>query len=157
VLGILAIILCIVCIGPLLGIPAIICGHIAMSRIKRSGGSLGGHGFALTGLITGYITIALIPVIALLTAIAIPNFVKARATAQKNACVNNLRMIEGAKEQLKLEKPSAELTKDNLLPYLRNGWPNCPITGTDSYTIGDATTPPSCSNTTPNFPHELSP
>jgi competence protein ComGC len=153
VLGIAAVILCLV--GPLFAIPAVICGHMAMGRIKRSGGTLRGHGLALAGLITGYLSIVLIPVIALLAAIAIPNFVRARSTAQMHVCINNLRMIDSAKEQLKLEKPSAELTKDNLVPYLRSDWPTCPVTGTDSYTIGDATTPPACANTTPNFPHEL--
>ena len=37
-----------------------------------------------------------VAIIGLLAAIAIPNFVKARATAQKNACISNLRQIEGA-------------------------------------------------------------
>jgi hypothetical protein len=40
--------------------------------------------------------VVLIPLYA---AIAIPSFVKARTTAQKNACINNLRQIDAAKEQ----------------------------------------------------------
>src|SRR5690348_6086763 len=36
-----------------------------------------------------------VAIIGLLAAIAVPNFVKARATAQQNACINNLRQIEG--------------------------------------------------------------
>jgi prepilin-type N-terminal cleavage/methylation domain-containing protein len=44
-----------------------------------------------------------VAIIGLLAAIAIPNFVKARGTAQKNACINNLRQIDGAKEQWALE------------------------------------------------------
>ena len=38
-----------------------------------------------------------VAIIGLLAAIAIPNFVKARGSAQKNACIANLRQIEGAK------------------------------------------------------------
>ena len=38
-------------------------------------------------------------IIGLLAAIAIPNFIKARKTTQKNACIDNLRSIEGAIEQ----------------------------------------------------------
>lgn len=38
----------------------------------------------------------------ILAAIAIPNFVKARSTSQRNACVSNLRQIMGAYEQAKL-------------------------------------------------------
>ena len=38
-------------------------------------------------------------IIGLLAAIAIPNFIKARKTTQMNACIDNLRAIEGAIEQ----------------------------------------------------------
>lgn len=44
----------------LLGIPAVICGHKARSKIKRAGGALRGKGLALAGLIIGYIHISLI-------------------------------------------------------------------------------------------------
>jgi prepilin-type N-terminal cleavage/methylation domain-containing protein len=40
-----------------------------------------------------------VAIIGLLAAIAIPNFVRARTTAQQNACINNLRQIDGAKQQ----------------------------------------------------------
>ena len=36
-------------------IPAIICGHIARSQIRRSGGQQQGAGMALAGLILGYV------------------------------------------------------------------------------------------------------
>src|SRR5437016_4388845 len=86
VLGILSL----TCFYLFSGIPAVICGHMAHSRIRRSGGALEGGGLALAGLITGYIGIALsIVIIPLMAAIAIPNFVKARTTAQMNGCINN--------------------------------------------------------------------
>ena len=44
-----------------------------------------------------------VAIIGLLAAIAIPNFVKARESAQLNSIVNNLRIIEGAKDQWALE------------------------------------------------------
>jgi competence protein ComGC len=100
VLGILGLILLLGCVGVLFAIPAVICGHIAHSRVKRSGGALAGGGMALAGLITGYISIALgIFLVPLMMAIAIPNFVKARDTAIRNGCINNLRQIDDAKEQ----------------------------------------------------------
>ncbi len=37
-----------------------------------------------------------VAIIGLLAAIAIPNFVRARTTAQQNACINNLRQIDSA-------------------------------------------------------------
>ena len=40
-----------------------------------------------------------VAIIGLLAAIAIPSFMKARTTAQKNSCINSLRQIESAKDQ----------------------------------------------------------
>ena len=141
-LGILAVVLCIVCIGPLLGIPAVICGHLALSRIKRSNGTMKGHGPAIGGLVTGYISIALIPVIGLLSAIAIPNFVKARQAAQRNACIGNLRLIDSMKQQL-AQQGGGEPTKENLLRLNPNSdWPACPAGGT--YEIKTVNESPTC-------------
>ena len=38
-------------------IPAIVCGHIAWSKISKSGGALHGKGIAIVGLIVGYLAI----------------------------------------------------------------------------------------------------
>jgi len=51
IMGILALI----CVGPLAGIPGVICGHMALGRIKLSG--QGGRGMAIAGLVMGYIGI----------------------------------------------------------------------------------------------------
>src|SRR5947199_3789182 len=40
-------------------IPAVICGHIARAKIRKSGGALGGKGIATAGLILGYIALVL--------------------------------------------------------------------------------------------------
>ena len=44
-----------------------------------------------------------VAIIGLLAAIAIPSFMRARTTSQKNACINNLRQIEAGKDQSALE------------------------------------------------------
>lgn len=78
-------------------------------------------------------------------AIAIPNFVHARETAQRNACINNLRMIDAAKQQWALEKGKKEgdlPTQDDLMPYIGH-WPVCPQGGT--YTINPIGQAPTCS------------
>jgi prepilin-type N-terminal cleavage/methylation domain-containing protein len=70
-----------------------------------------------------------VAIIGLLAAIAIPNFVKARTTAQKNACINNLRQIDGAKEQWALENKISEgtgTTKSIIDGYIKGGNPACP-------------------------------
>ena len=38
-------------------IPAVICGHIARAKIRKSGGALGGKGIATAGLVLGYIAL----------------------------------------------------------------------------------------------------
>jgi uncharacterized protein DUF4190 len=40
-------------------IPAVICGHIAWSKIRKSNGTLGGKNIATAGLILGYLAMAL--------------------------------------------------------------------------------------------------
>lgn len=40
------------------GLPAIICGHMALGPIRNSGGAIAGRGFAITGLILGYVSVA---------------------------------------------------------------------------------------------------
>src|SRR4030081_3243553 len=64
-----------------------------------------------------------VAIIGLLAAIAIPNFVKARENAQLNSIFNNLRIIEGAKDQWALEnkKGTGDLPVDtDLAPYMKN-------------------------------------
>jgi competence protein ComGC len=149
VLGILGLVFLIFCIGPLFAIPAVICGHKAHGRIKRSGGTLTGEGLALAGLITGYISIALaLVVIPMMAAIAIPNFVKARDTAQKNICINNLRKIDAAKQQWAMDNnktADATPTVQDLDRYIPGGMGSlrCPKEGV--YTINKVNEPPTCS------------
>jgi hypothetical protein len=145
VLGILSL----VCFSILSAIPGVICGHMALSRIKRSAGTLAGQGLAIAGLVTGYLGIAwAIVFIPMMLAIAIPNFVKARNTAQMNACINNLRQIEGAKQQWALEnkkEKDAIPGPTDLDKYLVHGFNSlkCPVGGT--YTINPVGEDPTCS------------
>ena len=87
VLGIASIALC---LSFLAGIPAIILGHISLSRIKKSMGRLKGEGMALTGLILGYISL---PFILIIAAIAIPNLLRARISANESAAASTVRTI----------------------------------------------------------------
>lgn len=141
VLGILGL----ACLGPLGAIPAVICGHIAWSKIRHSAGVLQGEGLALAGLITGYIGIALIP---LMAAIAIPSFVKARDTAQRNICVNNMRQLDAAKDQAAIKHgytDGATIPESEFAEFLRDGFSGleCPKGG--RYTINPYGQDPACS------------
>ena len=89
-----------------------------------------------------------VAIIGLLAAVAIPNFVKARAASQRTACVINLRAIEGAKNNWALEtrKSSSDVPGDGDLfgadKYIRDK-PTCPANGT--YNIGQVDAKPLCS------------
>jgi prepilin-type N-terminal cleavage/methylation domain-containing protein len=98
-----------------------------------------------------------VAILGLLAAIAMPNFVRARKTSQTNACINNLRQIDGAKQQWALEKGgnSGDVpSNDEIQPYLGRGeggsltkvfcplsLPSAPMGG---YTMNSVGIPPAC-------------
>ena len=94
-----------------------------------------------------------VAIIGLLAAIAIPNFVHARQTAQQNACIANLRQLDGAVQQYALEfklQSSDGYTLEALKPYIKldsnQNMPTCPANGT--YTAGGTVADsPTCSVT----------
>ena len=103
-----------------------------------------------------------VAIIGLLAAIAIPNFVKARATSQANACINNLRQIDAAANQFALE--NKKVTGDpislatDLTPYIKlnanSSIPGCPAGGV--YTETTVGSNPTCSlSTLASQPHIL--
>src|SRR5258706_7846730 len=76
-----------------------------------------------------------VAIMGLLAAIAIPNFVKARAASQKNACIANLKQIDGAKATWALEQKKnnsdTPVVSDvyGATSYIRDE-PGCPGGGT---------------------------
>jgi prepilin-type N-terminal cleavage/methylation domain-containing protein len=96
-----------------------------------------------------------VAIIGLLAAIAIPNFVRARTTSQQNACINNLRQIDGAKQQWALEMKASATTSplvSDIQPYLGRGQsgtaPTCPADSGNSfatsYSLNTLTNAPTC-------------
>lgn len=98
-----------------------------------------------------------VAIIGLLAAIAVPNFVKARAQSQANACINNLRQIDAGKEQLALEAKlttGVAVTTASVNTYIKGGTtPQCPASGT--YTYNNLGTNPVCSLSTATPAHQL--
>ena len=93
-----------------------------------------------------------VAIIGLLAAIAIPNFVRARAQSQKNACINNLRQIDGAVQQWALENkagPADALPANSvILGYLKSEV-KCPAGGptatyATSYGCANVGSKPTC-------------
>ena len=88
-------------------------------------------------------------IIGLLAAIAIPNFTKSRDIANRTACVNNLRQVEGAIQLWSLEtkKDAGQpVTYADIRGYLKNSVV-CPSGGTqfaDSYTLTTVDETPVC-------------
>lgn len=89
----------------------------------------------------GYIGLALgllflLVWIPMCAAVAIPSFVKAKEMSQLNACINNMRMIDAAKEQVAMEqgKTDGDALDDVAVEvYMKMGRPVCPADGTYSY------------------------
>src|SRR5437763_13846609 len=93
-----------------------------------------------------------VAIIGLLAAIAIPNFIKARTTSQTNACINNLRQIDGAIQQWALENNKSGtdgVGSASVTPFLGRGsagqFPTCPSGGT--YALTTVAAKPTCSKT----------
>jgi prepilin-type N-terminal cleavage/methylation domain-containing protein len=92
-----------------------------------------------------------VAIIGLLAAIAIPNFVKARQSSQKNACIANMKQIDGAKASWALEQKKNNTdtpgTGDlyGTTNYIRDE-PKCP--GGGSYGINQVDAKPTCSLST---------
>jgi hypothetical protein len=103
--------------------------------------------------------------------LAIPNFVRYPSTSPANACINNLRQIDIAKNQWALEhnaKSNDVVTINDIRPYIerernnpyikldaKGNLPKCPSGGI--YTIGKIGEPPTCSLGTNVIPAHVLP
>ena len=81
-----------------------------------------------------------VAIIGLLAAIAIPNFMRARAKSQQNACINNLRQIDAAINEWAMEtgQPTGATIGNVMIisAYIKlnsnSSVPGCPAGGTYS-------------------------
>ena len=105
-----------------------------------------------------------VAIIALLAAIAVPNFLRARKRSQATSIVEELRIVDAAKDQYAIERNvagGATIIGSDLAPYVKNGsriYNVLLTTTTNSYkdllgsdiTIGAVDTVPKISTTTFN-------
>ena len=80
-------------------VPAVICGHVALGRIRKSAGASGGEGFAIAGLVLGYIGIGLTCIVVVLAGMLLPALSMAREEARQLNCKNNLKQLGTALQQ----------------------------------------------------------
>ncbi|MDO8536152.1 MAG: prepilin-type N-terminal cleavage/methylation domain-containing protein [Candidatus Omnitrophota bacterium] len=69
-----------------------------------------------------------VAIIGLLAAIAIPNFIRARQQAERQACIANLKQIQGAVQVWALDNNlagTAVPTEADLVPNYIKSWPRC--------------------------------
>src|SRR5438132_215718 len=104
------------------------------------------------------IILVILAILALVALVAIPNFIRARTTSAMNACINNLRQIDAAKQQWALENNKTNLDEvvlwDEIKPYLGRGaagsldsvyCPHDPAkNSSSSYSLGDLNAKPKC-------------
>jgi len=89
------------------GLIGAILGHLASRRIKRANGALGGAGFALTGIITGWLSL----VFALL---AVGSYVAMFMAFSKMGDFSSERLVQG------IEFTSLEVFGESLYEYVYN-------------------------------------
>ena len=98
-------------------------------------------------------------IIGLLATLALPNFLKSRSLAQKNGCIDNMRLIHGAVTEVLFDGkvPSAETIygPENLIKFK----PKCPANkdGLDYEIPTDDDTLPICPNVETYTDHVLPP
>ena len=108
----------------------------------------------------GYIVMRLLYAIAILFLLTyiIPSFLvgcRHGCPTQADACINNLRMIDSAKESWALANGKTNV--DTIVAvevdyYIKGGAPHCPSGGVYTYNL--IGTPPTCTGTNPT-PHRL--
>jgi prepilin-type N-terminal cleavage/methylation domain-containing protein len=86
-----------------------------------------------------------VAIIGLLASMAVTNFRKARLVAQRTACINNLRQIDGAKEIWAAANRKGEgsaIDEAAINSYIKGGAPKCQGAGT--YIYGNLEENPTC-------------
>ncbi|MDB4353711.1 DUF4190 domain-containing protein [Akkermansiaceae bacterium] len=134
----------------LTGIPAIIMGHLASSKIKASGGAIQGRKIALAGTILGYITTLAIPILAMLAGLATPMILKAKKSADQAEVISEIQLVGFELDEFAVSSnryPTADefdlVTElPNVPSHMKGNWiyfPEAPLEGSSPLLISPVT------------------
>lgn len=123
-------------------VAAIMVGIHARNLI-RADATLTGTGYAWAGALMGCTNLILI-----LVGIALPVLYHPHPPRSQNACINNLRQLDGAKEQWALENKKTQTDTPTFADLIGTDkfiktMPSCPSNG--AYTLNDMVHKPTCS------------
>lgn len=99
VIGIIAIPTSLFFIGILLAPIALVLGIVAVTKASRKPMVYGGKGFAIAGIATS--SMAMLFIVPIIAAIAIPNLLAARRAANESSAIASLRQIHAAQRALR--------------------------------------------------------
>ncbi len=120
--------------------------HLLVTVNEKDGISV--SGVTSAGTLQTLRSVTIMPVAALLGAVAVPNFMHARSVTTRGDCADNLRLLADAKEMWALAYDKAEgaaVVEAEVVKFLRGGaMPLCPQGG--RYTLGPLGKPPACSH-----------
>ena len=120
-------------LGLLFSLLAIVFGIVALVKISNNKQVCKGTGLAVSGLVLGVIGIIIIPIIAMLAAIAIPSFLRARVSANEASAQVTIHTIATAAMSYSIEngqypKKDSDLAYANP-PYLSQSYDNKTVNG----------------------------
>ncbi len=123
-------------LGVLFSLTAIILGIISLSKINKDKEALGGNGLAIAGIVLGSIGVIIaIAMLGLFAAVAVPNLMQARSSANEALAESTLRAISTAAETYAAangEYPYSEYDMVNAQPpYINKYYNNQIISGYD--------------------------
>ena len=110
-------------------IVGVILSIVALSKIRQNPAVYGGRELAIAGLVTNIVSVAVIVPIAIIAAIAIPNFNAARRAAYEGSAIYSLREIHAAEATYQSRHENFgtldDLASENLIrPDLASGTRN---------------------------------
>lgn len=109
----------------------IILSIVALTRIRRNPAAYGGRELAIAGLVTNVVSMVVIVPLAIIAAIAIPNFMAARRAANEGSAIQSIRTIHSAESTYQARHESygtlEQLVEEYLIPTelstgTRNGY-----------------------------------